>query len=52
MWEMVQLPPDNTAIGWRRVYTIKVGLDGNIDQYKACLMEKGYTQITLVSLFF
>lgn len=51
IWEMVQSPPGNTTIGCRSVYTIKVGLDGNVDQFKACLMEKGYTQITLVNLF-
>ena len=31
-------------VGFRWVYTVKVGPDGEIDRLKACLVAKGYTQ--------
>lgn len=44
-WELVPLPPDKKAVGCRRVYAIKVSLDGEIDQLNAQLFAKGYTQV-------
>ena len=43
-WELVALPPDKSLVGCRWVYTVKVGLDGQIDRLKAHLVAKGYTQ--------
>lgn len=44
-WEMVHFPPKKTIVGCRWVYTMKVGPDGNIEQFKAHLVAKGYTHI-------
>ncbi|MCI39713.1 hypothetical protein A2U01_0060945, partial [Trifolium medium] len=44
-WDIVSLPPDKTTVGCQWVYTVKVGPDGQIDRFKACLVAKGYTQI-------
>ena len=43
-WELVALPPGKSHVGCRWVYTVKVGLDGQIDRLKARLVAKGYTQ--------
>ena len=43
-WELVALPPDKSLVGYRWVYTMKVGPDGQIDRLKARLVSKGYTQ--------
>ena len=43
-WEFVALPPGKSPVGCRWVYTVKVGLDGKIDQLKAHLVAKGYTR--------
>ena len=43
-WELVTLPPGKSPIGCRRVYTVKVGLDSQVDRFRACLVAKGYTQ--------
>ena len=43
-WELITLPPSKSPIGCRWVYTVKVGLDGQVDWLKACLVAKGYTQ--------
>ena len=43
-WELVALPPGKFPVGCRWVYTVKVGPHGKIDQLKACLVAKGYTQ--------
>ena len=39
------LPPGKSTVGCRWVYTVKVGLDGQVDFLKARLVAKGYTQI-------
>ncbi|RVX21545.1 Retrovirus-related Pol polyprotein from transposon TNT 1-94 [Vitis vinifera] len=44
-WDLVSLPPGKSTIGCRWVYTVKVGLDGQVDFLKARLVAKGYTQI-------
>ena len=43
-WELVALPPGKSHVGFRWVYTVKVGPDGQIDRLKARLVAKGYTQ--------
>ena len=43
-WELVALPLGKSPVGCRWVYTVKVGLDGQVDWLKACLVAKGYTQ--------
>ena len=37
-------PPDKSPFGFRWVYTVKVGPDGQADQLKARLVAKGYNQ--------
>ena len=44
IWELVALPPGKSPIGFRWVYTMKVGPDGQVDRLKARLVAKGYTQ--------
>jgi len=44
-WDIVQTPPHVRPIGCKWIYKIKCGLDGNIDQYKARLVTKGYSQV-------
>eukprot|EP00261_Vitis_vinifera_P033370 XP_019074613.1 PREDICTED: uncharacterized protein LOC109122377 isoform X2 [Vitis vinifera] len=44
-WDLVSLPPGKSTIGCRWVYTVKVGLDGQVDRLEARLVAKGYTQI-------
>ena len=43
-WELVTLPPSKSLVGYRWVYTVKVGPDGQVDRLKARLVAKGYTQ--------
>ena len=40
-WEIVALPPGKSPVGCRWVYTVKVGLDGQIDRLKARLVARG-----------
>ena len=42
-WEFVSLPPDKSPVGLLWVCTVNVGLDGQVDQLKTCLVAKGYT---------
>ena len=44
-WELVPLPSGKSLVGCRWLYTVKVGPDGKIGRFKACLVAKGYTQI-------
>ena len=39
------LPFGKFPIGCHLVYTIKVGLDGQVDRLKTRLVAKGYTQV-------
>lgn len=43
-WDIVPLPKEKTAIGYKWVYKIKRKSDGSIERYKARLVAKGYTQ--------
>ena len=44
-WDLVPLPIDESPVGCRWVYTIKIGLNGGVDRLKARLVAKGYTQV-------
>ena len=44
-WDLVVLPFGKFPVGYRWVYTVKVGHDGHVDRLKARLVAKGYTQI-------
>ena len=43
-WELVTFPSGKSPVGYRWVYTVKVGPDGQVDRLKARLVAKGYTQ--------
>jgi hypothetical protein len=43
-WELVTLPEDKKAIGWKWVYKVKHNADGSVSRYKARLVTKGYAQ--------
>ena len=43
-WDMVDLPLDQYVVGCRWVYKIKTKADGSVEQYKARLVTKGFTQ--------
>ena len=44
-WDLVVFPFCKFPVGFRWVYTIKVGPDGQVDHLKACSVAKGYTQV-------
>jgi len=44
-WKLVPLPLGKRPMGCRWVYAIKVGLTVEVDRLKACLVDKGYTQV-------
>ena len=43
-WELVSLSLGKSPFGCCWVYTVKLGLDGQVDRLKAHLVAKGYTQ--------
>lgn len=43
-WNLVTLPPEKRAIGYKWVFAIKVNPDGSIARLKARLVAKGYAQ--------
>ena len=43
-WELVALPPNKSLVGRHWIYIMKVGPGGKIDQLKARLVAKRYTQ--------
>ena len=42
-WDMVDLPPSQSIVGYRWVYKIKTKADGSVERYKARLVAKGFT---------
>ena len=44
IWDMVDLPPDQSVVDCRWVYKIKTKADGSVERYKARLVAKGFTQ--------
>ncbi|XP_049381351.1 uncharacterized mitochondrial protein AtMg00820-like [Solanum stenotomum] len=43
-WELTTLPVDQKTIGAKWLYKIKHKANGEVDKYKARLVDKGYTQ--------
>lgn len=43
-WDIVDLPYGKWVVGSKWVYKIKYNVDGTIEQFKAHLVAKGYTQ--------
>jgi hypothetical protein len=44
MWELIPLLLSKKTVGCKWVYTVKFNLDGSVEQLKAHLVAKGYTQ--------
>ena len=44
-WDLVVFPFGKFLVGFRWVYTVKVGPNGQVDRLKARLVAKGYTQV-------
>jgi hypothetical protein len=45
VWDLVEIPKGAKTVGCKWVYKIKRNSRGNIEKYKARLVEKGHTQI-------
>ena len=43
-WDLVDLPSGRTAIGCKRIFMAKQGLNGEVERLKARLVAKGYSQ--------
>ena len=43
-WDLVDLPRGKSVISCKWVYKIKTKSDDTIEQYKACLVVRGYAQ--------
>ena len=42
-WDLVDLSPDKSVVGFKWIYKIKIHADESIDRYKARLVAKGFT---------
>lgn len=42
-WKLVLLPPSKQPIGSKWVYKLNLKVDGEIDKYRAQLVDKGHT---------
>ena len=51
VWEEIDLPQDVRTIGTRWTFANKYDSSGNLTSRKACLIAKGFTQITGVDFF-
>ena len=43
-WDLVDFPFGKSTVGCKWVYKIKTRADGSVEQYKACLAAKGFSQ--------
>ena len=44
-WDLITLSAGKTPVGCRWMYTVKIGLNGQVDSLKARLVAKRYTQV-------
>jgi len=44
IWELVELPADQKAVGSKWVFKVKTNADDSIESCKACLVAQGYSQ--------
>ena len=44
VWDLVELPEGCKRVGCKWVFKTKCDSQGNIERYKACLVDKGFTQ--------
>ena len=44
-WDLVPLPPNRQAIGYKWIFRVKENADGSINKFKARLVAKGFHQI-------
>lgn len=44
-WELVNLPKGKKAISSKWIFTVKQNPEGKVEQYKARLVARGYSQI-------
>ena len=44
VWDLVKLPKDRNAVGSKWVFKQKVGSNGQVERYKACLVAQGFSQ--------
>ena len=51
-WEVVQKPMGKSPVKCKWVFTGKYNADGLVEQYKARLIAKGYTQARWMALYF
>lgn len=42
-WDLIPLPSSRKMVGCHWVCTVKIGLDGHVDQLKVRLVTKGHT---------
>ena len=45
VYEEVQKPHDHKIVGCKWVFKYELGLDGQIEKYKACLAAHGFSQV-------
>lgn len=43
VWELVTLPEGVKPISFKWIFKTKQNSNGNVERYKACLVDKGYT---------
>lgn len=43
-WDVVDMPKGKKLVGCKWIFSVKVGKNGIIERYKACLVARGYTQ--------
>ena len=46
-WELVELPSLHRPAGVKWVFKIKTNADGSLEKLKACLVGKGFLQVSL-----
>ena len=44
VWEVVPRSQGKKVVGSRWIYKVKHAANGNMEKYKACFMEKGFSQ--------